>query len=107
MKTLPKYEEIVLSPRPIALPAKSRTSPKICLVRVGGRLDGMALLLSLSHTRDDVAQVLDLDETLVHCSVDDVESPHLQFPVRGVRLGCRCDVKYAANLRLCPHVGEL
>lgn len=33
MKTLPKYEDIVSCPRPIALPAKSQHAPKISLVR--------------------------------------------------------------------------
>lgn len=56
MKTLPKYEDIVEGKRPISLPEKSRNAPKICLV-------------------------LDLDETLVHCSVDEVKNPHMQFPV--------------------------
>ncbi|KAG7386445.1 CTD small phosphatase-like protein 2 [Phytophthora pseudosyringae] len=57
MKTLPKYDDIVEGKRPVSLPARSRNAPKICLV-------------------------LDLDETLVHCSVDQVKDPHMQFPVR-------------------------
>lgn len=32
MKTLPKYEHVVIGPRSVALPAKSRHAPKISLV---------------------------------------------------------------------------
>eukprot|EP00644_Phytophthora_capsici_P014981 jgi/Phyca11/128492/e_gw1.76.96.1 len=73
MKTLPKYEEVVEGKRPISLPEKSRNSPKICLV-------------------------LDLDETLVHCSVDEVENPHMQFPVTFN------GVEYTVNVKKRPHM---
>ncbi|GMF44811.1 unnamed protein product [Phytophthora fragariaefolia] len=56
MKTLPKYEDVVEGKRPISLPGKSHNAPNICLV-------------------------LDLDETLVHCSVDEVKDPDMKFPV--------------------------
>ncbi|OQS07884.1 nuclear LIM factor interactor-interacting protein hyphal form [Thraustotheca clavata] len=54
MKMLPKYDDICEFARPIALPKKEPSAPKICLV-------------------------LDLDETLVHCSVDDIANPDLKF----------------------------
>uniref|UniRef100_K3WYH5 Mitochondrial import inner membrane translocase subunit TIM50 n=1 Tax=Globisporangium ultimum (strain ATCC 200006 / CBS 805.95 / DAOM BR144) TaxID=431595 RepID=K3WYH5_GLOUD len=73
MKTLPKYEHVVIGPRPVVLPAKSAHAPKISLV-------------------------LDLDETLVHCSVDDVENPHLQFPVNFN------GVEYTVKVKKRPHM---
>ncbi|RLN58588.1 hypothetical protein BBJ29_005493 [Phytophthora kernoviae] len=73
MKTLPKYEDIVAGKRPISLPERSRNAPKICLV-------------------------LDLDETLVHCSVDEVKNPHLQFPVTFN------GVEYTVNVKKRPHM---
>ncbi|CEG40120.1 nuclear lim factor interactor-interacting protein hyphal [Plasmopara halstedii] len=73
MKTLPKYEDIVEGKRPISLPERSRHAPKICLV-------------------------LDLDETLVHCSVDEVKDPHLKFPVMFN------GVKYTVNVKKRPHM---
>ncbi|KAG7396254.1 CTD small phosphatase-like protein 2 [Phytophthora boehmeriae] len=73
MKTLPKYEDIVVGKRPISLPERSRSAPKICLV-------------------------LDLDETLVHCSVDEVKNPHLQFPVTFN------GVEYTVNVKKRPHM---
>ncbi|EGZ25142.1 hypothetical protein PHYSODRAFT_311755 [Phytophthora sojae] len=73
MKTLPKYEDIVEGKRPISLPEKSRNAPKICLV-------------------------LDLDETLVHCSVDEVKNPHMQFPVTFN------GVEYTVNVKKRPHL---
>ncbi|ETP52941.1 hypothetical protein F442_02121 [Phytophthora nicotianae P10297] len=73
MKTLPKYEDIVEGKRPISLPEKSRNAPKICLV-------------------------LDLDETLVHCSVDEVKNPHMQFPVTFN------GVEYIVNVKKRPHM---
>lgn len=79
MKTLPKYEDIVHEPRPIALPEPSRGTPNICLVRHTRHCWARAVCVLTRWL--DFKQVLDLDETLVHCSVDDVENPHLQFPV--------------------------
>ncbi|DAZ93947.1 TPA: hypothetical protein N0F65_001082 [Lagenidium giganteum] len=73
MKTLPKYEEIVPHTRPIVLPAKSRHAHNVCLV-------------------------LDLDETLVHCSVDHVEDPHLTFPVNFN------GTDYIVNVKKRPHM---
>ncbi|KAE9353456.1 hypothetical protein PR003_g3853 [Phytophthora rubi] len=73
MKTLPNYEEIVEGKRPISLPEKSRSAPKICLV-------------------------LDLDETLVHCSVEEVKNPHMQFPVTFNGL------EYTVNVKKRPHM---
>ncbi|KAF4039801.1 NLI interacting factor-like phosphatase domain-containing protein [Phytophthora infestans] len=73
MKTLPKYEDIVEGKRPISLPERSHNAPKICLV-------------------------LDLDETLVHCSVDEVKNPHMQFPVTFN------GVEYIVNVKKRPHM---
>ncbi|KAF1318394.1 Nuclear lim factor interactor-interacting protein hyphal form, partial [Globisporangium splendens] len=36
MKTLPKYEHVVIGPRPVVLPAKSAHAPKISLVNFNG-----------------------------------------------------------------------
>lgn len=46
----------------------------------------------------DEHQVLDLDETLVHCSVDDVANPHLQFPVNFN------GVEYTVKVKKRPHM---
>ncbi|CAI5727345.1 unnamed protein product [Hyaloperonospora brassicae] len=73
MKTLPKYEDITKGKRPVSLPERSRNAPKICLV-------------------------LDLDETLVHCSVDEVKDPHMQFPVTFN------GVEYTVNVKKRPHM---
>uniref|UniRef100_A0AAV1TGF9 FCP1 homology domain-containing protein n=1 Tax=Peronospora matthiolae TaxID=2874970 RepID=A0AAV1TGF9_9STRA len=73
MKTLPKYEDITEGKRPVSLPERSRNAPKICLV-------------------------LDLDETLVHCSVDEVKDPHMQFPVTFN------GVEYTVNVKKRPHM---
>ncbi|OQR87185.1 nuclear LIM factor interactor-interacting protein hyphal form [Achlya hypogyna] len=56
MKTLPRYEDVADFVRPVALPKKDPTAPNVCLV-------------------------LDLDETLVHCSVDDMADADLKFPI--------------------------
>ncbi|KAF0703781.1 Aste57867_7539 [Aphanomyces stellatus] len=56
MKTLPHYDEVKELARPVALPAKHREAPKICLV-------------------------LDLDETLVHCTIDDLPQADMKFPI--------------------------
>lgn len=58
MKLMPPYDQIVPVPRPAVLPPKARGAPPVTLV-------------------------LDLDETLVHCSVEEVPNPDLVFPVRG------------------------
>ncbi|CAI5735185.1 unnamed protein product [Peronospora farinosa] len=73
MKTLPRYEDIVEGKRPVSLPDRSRDAPKICLV-------------------------LDLDETLVHCSVEEVKDPHMQFPVTFN------GVEYVVNVKKRPHM---
>ena len=56
IKSLPPYAEVVTEVREVCLPKKTRQAPRISLV-------------------------LDLDETLVHCSVDAVEKADLTFPV--------------------------
>ncbi|CAK4086800.1 unnamed protein product [Aphanomyces euteiches] len=56
MKTLPHYDEVKALVRPVALPAKTEAAPKICLV-------------------------LDLDETLVHCTIDDLPQADMKFPI--------------------------
>ena len=48
IKSLPPYDEVVTEARDVCLPKKTRNSPRVSLI-------------------------LDLDETLVHCSVDAVE----------------------------------
>ncbi|ETV93672.1 hypothetical protein H310_12439 [Aphanomyces invadans] len=56
MKTLPRYSDLHDVVRPIALPPKDSTAPKLCLV-------------------------LDLDETLVHCTIDDIPQADMKFPI--------------------------
>lgn len=56
IKLLPKYEEVAPATRKLVLPKKVRTAPKISLV-------------------------LDLDETLVHCSIQPIPNPDLTFRV--------------------------
>ncbi|RLO13564.1 hypothetical protein DYB28_013464 [Aphanomyces astaci] len=71
MKTLPRYSDLHELVRPVALPPKTSTAHKLCLV-------------------------LDLDETLVHCTIDDIPQADLKFPVRSSFLGSfltnKCDV---------------
>nr|CCA14570.1 nuclear LIM factor interactorinteracting protein hyphal form putative [Albugo laibachii Nc14] len=73
MKSLPPYETIVQKKRPTVLPPRSSHTAKICLV-------------------------LDLDETLVHCSVEEIENPNFQFDVffNGTN--------YNVNVSLRPHM---
>ncbi|ETV77116.1 hypothetical protein, variant [Aphanomyces astaci] len=56
MKTLPRYSDLHELVRPVALPPKTSTAHKLCLV-------------------------LDLDETLVHCTIDDIPQADLKFPI--------------------------
>ncbi|TMW58033.1 hypothetical protein Poli38472_013507 [Pythium oligandrum] len=73
IKALPKYEEVVPDGRFAVLPERTKHTPDVCLV-------------------------LDLDETLVHCTVEDIENPHLQFPVNFN------GVDYTVNVRKRPHM---
>ena len=72
IKTLPPYKQAVPKPRPFMLPAKARNAPRLMLL-------------------------LDLDETLVHCSVEPIPNPDLTFPVdfNGTR--------YEVYVRRRPH----
>ena len=54
MKSLPEYETVSIPNRPVALPDKKCTK---------------------------MVLVLDLDETLVHCSVESIQNADLTFPV--------------------------
>lgn len=73
IKSLPNYEIVAPLRPPIALPPKRKDSPPISLV-------------------------LDLDETLVHCTVEPVDDADLVFPV--VFHG----MTYQVHVRLRPHL---
>lgn len=73
IKSLPSYELVAPLRPPIALPPKKADSPPISLV-------------------------LDLDETLVHCTVEPVDDADLVFPV--VFHG----MTYQVHVRLRPHL---
>jgi NLI interacting factor-like phosphatase len=73
IKSLPPYNVVAPLRPPIALPQKDKDAPPISLV-------------------------LDLDETLVHCSVEPVDDADLVFPV--VFHG----MTYQVNVRLRPHL---
>jgi len=76
MKTLPPYNSVVTAPYSrICLPPKQGNDPKITLV-------------------------LDLDETLVHCTVEPTHDADLIFPV--VFNG----IEYSVNVRLRPYLME-
>lgn len=75
IKSLPSYDMVAPLRPPIALPPKEKDSPPISLV-------------------------LDLDETLVHCTVEPVEDADLVFPV--VFHG----MTYQVHVRLRPHLFE-
>jgi hypothetical protein len=73
IKSLPNYDLVAPLRPPIALPPKLKESPPISLV-------------------------LDLDETLVHCTVEPIDDADLVFPV--VFHG----VTYQVHVRLRPHL---
>eukprot|EP00538_Stauroneis_constricta_P004822 CAMPEP_0119556168 /NCGR_PEP_ID=MMETSP1352-20130426/8193_1 /TAXON_ID=265584 /ORGANISM="Stauroneis constricta, Strain CCMP1120" /LENGTH=443 /DNA_ID=CAMNT_0007603071 /DNA_START=359 /DNA_END=1690 /DNA_ORIENTATION=- len=73
IKSLPSYELVAPLRPPITLPPKDKNSPPISLV-------------------------LDLDETLVHCTVEPVDDADLVFPV--VFHG----MTYQVHVRLRPHL---
>jgi hypothetical protein len=75
IKSLPSYDLVAPLRPPIALPPKLATAPPISLV-------------------------LDLDETLVHCTVEPVDDADLVFPV--VFHG----MTYQVHVRLRPHLFE-
>jgi hypothetical protein len=75
IKSLPSYDLVAPLRPPIALPPKLKTAPPISLV-------------------------LDLDETLVHCTVEPVDDADLVFPV--VFHG----MTYQVHVRLRPHLFE-
>jgi hypothetical protein len=75
IKSLPNYDLVAPLRPPIALPPKLATAPPISLV-------------------------LDLDETLVHCTVEPVDDADLVFPV--VFHG----MTYQVHVRLRPHLFE-
>lgn len=75
IKSLPSYDLVAPLRPPIALPPKQKNSPPISLV-------------------------LDLDETLVHCTVEPVEDADLVFPV--VFHG----MTYQVHVRLRPYLFE-
>jgi len=73
IKSLPPYSVVEPLRPPIALPVKDKDAPPISLV-------------------------LDLDETLVHCSVEPVDDADLVFPVTFHGM------TYQVNVRLRPHL---
>jgi len=75
IKSLPAYEEVKSFCPPDRLPAKDEDSPPISLV-------------------------LDLDETLVHCTVEAVDDADLTFPVEFHGM------TYQVYVRLRPHLNE-
>lgn len=75
IKSLPRYEAVQHLRPPVALPPKDPRDPPITLV-------------------------LDLDETLVHCSVEATSDSDLTFPV--VFHG----MEYQVHVKLRPHVFE-
>jgi CTD small phosphatase-like protein 2 len=75
IKSLPRYEAVQHLRPPVALPPKDPSDPPITLV-------------------------LDLDETLVHCSVETTEESDLTFPV--VFHG----MEYQVHVKLRPYVFE-
>eukprot|EP00533_Pseudo-nitzschia_delicatissima_P006872 CAMPEP_0116101526 /NCGR_PEP_ID=MMETSP0327-20121206/12860_1 /TAXON_ID=44447 /ORGANISM="Pseudo-nitzschia delicatissima, Strain B596" /LENGTH=390 /DNA_ID=CAMNT_0003593499 /DNA_START=102 /DNA_END=1274 /DNA_ORIENTATION=- len=75
IKSLPAYEDVKSFCPPERLPAKDENAPPISLV-------------------------LDLDETLVHCTVEPVEDADLTFPVEFHGM------TYQVYVRLRPHLNE-
>jgi len=75
IKSLPRYDAVKHLRPPVALPAKDKDAP-------------------------DVTLVLDLDETLVHCTVEQTPDADLTFPV--VFHG----MEYIVHVKLRPHVFE-
>jgi hypothetical protein len=75
IKSLPKYEYVQHLRPSIGLPPKEKDSPPITLV-------------------------LDLDETLVHCTVEPIQDADLTFPV------LFHGMEYQVHVKLRPHVFE-
>jgi len=75
IKTLPPYSSVVTEPPRIWLPPKDESDPPVSLV-------------------------LDLDETLVHCTVDPIPDPDMVFPVEFH------GVEYIVHVKTRPHLRE-